>query len=84
MIFSPNANLQPWKDHANSNELLHNKVKTEVTAIFLCKYVVKKLASNHTGPQFLLAKGSRMEYTVTRINKEASKQKRLQCDLKPE
>lgn len=84
MMFSLNANLQPWKDHANSNELLHDKVKTEVTAIFLCKYVVKKLASNHTGPQFPFAKGSRMEYTVTRINKEASKQKPLQCDLKPE
>lgn len=50
----------------------------EVTAIFLCKYVVKKLASNHIGPQFLFSKESGMEYTVIQINKQANKQKPLQ------
>lgn len=58
-------------------------MKREVTAIFLYKYVVKKLASNHIGSQFLFSKESEMEYTVIQINKQASKQKSLQYDLKP-
>jgi len=58
-------------------------VKTEVIAIFLCKSVVKKLASNRTGPQFPFSKESGMEYTVIQINKQGNKQKLLQYDLKP-
>lgn len=51
-IFFPlNGDIKIWKDHANPNELSHNNVKMEITAIFLCKYVVKKLLSNHTGPE---------------------------------
>lgn len=83
IFFFLNGNIKIWKDHANSNELLHNKVKTEVIAIFLCKYVVKELASNRTGPQFLFSKESGMEYTVIQINKQANRQKPLQYDLKP-
>lgn len=56
-FFPPlNGDIKIWKDHANPNGLLYNKVKMEITAVFLCKYIVKKLASNYIGPQYLFSK----------------------------
>lgn len=62
-----------WKDHANPNELFYDKVKMESTVIFLCKYVVKKLA--YKLRIFFRTKGFGMEHIITQITQQASKQK---------
>lgn len=76
-FFSLNDDINIWKVHANPNGLLYSKVKMEITAIFLCEYTVKKLASNYIGPQYLFSKEFGMEHIVIQINKQASKEKPL-------
>lgn len=76
-FFSPNDDIKIWKVHANPNGLLYSKVKMEITAIFLCEYTVKKLASNYIGRQYLFSKEFGIEHIVIQINKQASKEKPL-------